>query len=285
MVGRTPIPSMKRNRWMRLAVEVGLVVALALLAARIAWLVIAPETRLAVEGNGAGAQPVRYADSVAVPVDRSVLSATNPFVRDLATEVETVPDDADAPETRLNLSLNSLITNSRDSSLGSAGIFTPSGQQVMVQVGEEIIEGVTLERVYMDRVTIRSQGRLETLTLREDRAPALFSDAPADNASVTATPDRENVTASDLLAGINLVPIAANGAIQGFTMSPRGTSDVLQRAGLQTGDILKTINGRAVNTLEREDLQETFLDFDRVSVTVERGGTLVNVAIVFAEES
>ncbi|MFC7050294.1 type II secretion system protein N [Emcibacter nanhaiensis] len=94
--------------------------------------------------------------------DWSVFASVNPFYRD--QKIEAVEETAltEARETNLDLELFG-IRYSPDGS-GVAIIRTPDKQQGAFRAGDEIFDGVILNRVLEDRVAIERSGVLEVLT-------------------------------------------------------------------------------------------------------------------------
>ena len=147
------------ERPVRLALEILLAAVLAFVAARLIWLVISPLDSVATFTDRPLASPISGASgAISLSVDRSILISNNPFASDAPEEVVV-----SAPETSLNLQLDGLRMSDSDSVLSNAIIRTQSGIAKNFRVGDEIIAGVTLERILSDRVIISRDGISETL--------------------------------------------------------------------------------------------------------------------------
>jgi general secretion pathway protein C len=71
----------------------------------------------------------------------------------------------------------------------------------------------------------------------------------------------------------------ANG-ITGFVLQPRGDGAAFRAAGLQPGDVLIAVNGRAAGTIERpEDMAREFEMAGEASVQIERGGRQIMLSV------
>ena len=58
-------------------------------------------------------------------------------------------------------------------------------------------------------------------------------------------------------------------------MTPRDSGLALQQAGLQAGDVIRTINGSALSRNRFEEIESEFSGSDQVELTVERGGQII----------
>ncbi|MEM9670596.1 MAG: type II secretion system protein N [Pseudomonadota bacterium] len=278
---------------LRLLVEVGLTVILAMITGNLIWSVIAPNQGQIPSSQFVSSPPAANRISATQPPDRSILVRQNPFVRS-EVESETLPSqptDIDAPETELNLKLTGIRAFSNDDFSGSVWIVKPDGEEVVVGISEAIIDGVTLERIYTDRVTIRSRGRLESLSRREEE----LSFAAASEAVLTDIQDRGperpsrsvNVKVSpiELFNSTAFDRLVEDGVILGFRLSPTGDGGAFGKAGFKQGDLLISLNGRSVAKFEDDDFVDFFLQQNRVEALVEREGLDVSIPLTFAEDS
>lgn len=130
---------------------------------------------------------------------------------------------------------------------GSAIIATPDGVQASFAVGDEIMPGITLKAVLLDHVTIERGGVAEQLYLDQSVAApvAQTGAAPAAPPAAVVAPD-----AAALRAGIAFAPRLESGAVTGFVVSPTGSGDVFRSIGFLPGDVVTTINGRAVKSVQ-----------------------------------
>ncbi len=145
----------------RLVVECVLIAVLALLFARLAWLVISPSNSVATYTQRPLPSPMRGAASaLAAATDRTLLVRTNPFQQG---EADVIVQDV--PETNLNLDLDGLRMSTEGGEAGNAIIRTPDGIGKNYSVGDEILAGVTLERILSDRVITIINEADETLML------------------------------------------------------------------------------------------------------------------------
>ncbi|WP_321392267.1 type II secretion system protein N [Emcibacter sp.] len=145
-------------RYLVLVLEISLAALTLYVMALLFWDFISP--KLPVAETGSIAVPTRMKSGAVT--DWTVFATVNPFYRDQKSEIVEDTVLADARETNLDLELFG-IRFSPDGK-GVAIIRTPDKQQGAFRVGDEIFNGVVLNRVLQDRVAIERAGVLEVLT-------------------------------------------------------------------------------------------------------------------------
>ncbi|NQY96121.1 MAG: hypothetical protein HRT82_03080 [Henriciella sp.] len=283
------------ERPVRLAIELILVIVLALLAARLVWVIASPADSVATYTDRPLPTPMRgMSSTLAISTDRSVLITDNPFDQG---EVELIVDDV--PETNLNLQLDGLRMSTESDGAGNAIIRTPDGRGKNYRIGDQILPGVTLERILSDRVIINRDGADETLMLggRGDGLSVISDDSqiitPGGNfetgQSPAAAPSESGVIEGQLagpevlFGAINTGPLITNGSLSGYRLSPIGSADTMRRAGLQPGDVLLQINGTSVAGLDMDDVVSRFSGMETVDLEINRNGSSRTVRLKFGE--
>ena len=224
---------------MRRIVEAVLILLLLVQAGRLIWLFAAPSPKLS---TAAAASP-------ASAVDLSILSRFDAFFRTGVQGALAGASGADASQMRL------FGVRSGGVGGGSAIIGLADGRQISVGVGEEVEPGLVLQSVGSDFVTL---ARGQSITRLE------FSDAPAGAAAPPpppATPQVVNppapapasgqaavVDPQRLMAQASLRPRIQGLGVNGFTVSSAGNASELRSAGLQSGDVILSVNGVALNS-------------------------------------
>lgn len=269
----------------RTVLQFVLVVAIAVLLARLGWLLVAPSDAVSSLMMRPLPSPIQQVTRSNVRGDLSLLMTTNPFVSS-GRAPSAVPD---APETTLNLKLAAIFM-STDPAADSATIVTPDNRTQRFQPGDEIIPGTELVRVLSDRVIISRNGTDETLMRggREAGLSVIGNAAemaePGSTAEVQATPLFEpGVSARTLLASLNPTADMSNGVVEAFVLQPRSNPALMQQAGLQAGDRLIRINQKPVRDLDTAALAAELSSAQIVSVTVMRGGATQELDIRFEE--
>ena len=279
----------------RLAVEALLVVALALIVARLIWVVASPTNSVARHTDRPLPSPMRAtASALAASTDRTILVTTNPFDQG-ADEIVI----ADVPETSLNLHLDGLRMTTESDDSGNAVIRTPDGRGTNYNIGDEILPGVTLERILSDRVIINRDGADETLMLGGRGAGlSVISDdsqtSTAETTDIAADQVRDDPNESVMIDGqlagpemffgaVNAGPVMSNGVVSGYRLSPLGSADIMRQAGLEPGDVLLQINGTSVANLDMTDVIDRISAIETAELQINRNGSPRTVRLKFGE--
>lgn len=240
------------------ATELILLVLIAVQAARLVWILVAP---VGPVGDWRAANPL------AAPADSSVLANFDPFFR---------LDGAAGPMvvTALNLKLYG-VREDRATGRGSAIIALPDGRQMNFAVGEEIMPGVTLAAVGFDNVTISRAGAAEQIFL-DQSPPAQMVGAPT---TVVPVPAPIAQPAPAGAQPINFQPRTDNGRVTGLAVSPGGDGgQALRAAGFVQGDVIVAINGQRVSSLEQARSM-IGAGSGEVTVMVDRAGQAVPLRV------
>lgn len=258
------------------------IAALALLAYTLAqgtWRLLTPavaESPPAVAAGGDNAAPGLQALLDANLFGRAAAEASKP---EPGISLDAIPPSS------LNLTLTGVMLSARGSyALISAG----SGPELPFGVGHEIAPGATLYAVYPDRVLIRRDGATESLMLKDIEASG-GGGAPRGRARPAVggpnrviqsrsdgrfTIDREELTEQmqtpEFLTQALMVPNPGGG----FLVREIQPGSLYEKLGLRVGDVITTVNGRAVNTVE--DVMQLYSQFggaSNIQVQIQRGGS------------
>jgi len=249
------------------AAELLLLVLIAVQAARLIWVLIAPLGPIG-DWKSASAQTPR--------ADGAVLAAFDPFFRLAAGGPVMV--------TSLNLKLTG-VTEDRATGRGSAIIQLPDGRQLSFAVGEEVLPGVTLAAVAFDNVTINRGGAQEQLFLDQSQpAPVVGADpnstapVPPGTQPQVVTPQGPMAVPGPVASGINFLPRVAGSGVTGVIVAPGNDGGrAFSAAGFQPGDVIVAVNGQRVTSLEQA--RAAMGSGGTVSVMVERGGRAVPLMV------
>jgi len=264
------------------------VVLLAYSAARLTWMVVP------ISADGAGAPPP-LAAPVMAPHQADALSMSRDIVaKHLFGQVQTAGAQqglATIPETRLKLVLRGVMA-SQDSHTATAIVADPSGHEDYYTVGKELPGGATLKEVHAQYIVLSRGGRLETLRLPTDSLKvsngALAS--PATAASPGVAPDagallqqyREQFvknpqSLANLLQG---EPYWENGRLVGYRLRPGRDPGVLEKFGIQSGDVVTAINGVSLTDPGgRMELLRDMNNATQFNVDLIRGGRPFSISI------
>ena len=181
-------------------------------------------------------------------------------------------------ETRLSLVLVGVFS-ADEAGASAALIAQPNRKARRYRIGDRLPGLATLEAVYRDRVVIRRAGNRELIRFPEPKAP-FVADSPASpvaegapreargaepanpapaarrrDASLAARLGEElGRDAGELLREVGMTAVR-DGAAEGYTVGALASNPVLRQAGLQPGDRILSVNGRAVGDIDRDRLE------------------------------
>jgi len=243
------------------AAEIVLLCLIAVQAARLIWLFVAP---IGPVGDW------RAASSLAVPADGAVLTSFDPFFRLSGASGPAVV-------TSLNLKLYG-VREDRATGRGSAIIALPDGRQMSFAVGEEVMPGVALTAVGFDNVTISRNGAAEQIFLdQSEPAPTVGAPAapgtpvpPTGPAPVQAVPSPGQP--------LSLQARVSGGRVNGIVVGPGGDGgNAFRQAGFAPGDVIVAVNGQRVTSMEQA--RAAIGAGREVNVMVDRGGQAVPLRV------
>ena len=248
------------------ALELLLLALIAVQAARLVWTLVTP------------VGPVgewRTSNTLALPTGDSALSEFDPFFR-------LSGGAGPAVVTGLALKLHG-VREDRATGRGSAIIALPDGTQRSFAVGEEVMPGVTLAEVGFDNVVISRNGAREQIFLdQSEAAPAAAPPQAGVPATapppVVVTPAIPAAPAPAPTAPIRFQPQMRGGQVSGIAVSPgAGGGQALRNAGLMPGDVIVSINGQRVTSLDQA--RSAAQAGAPVNVIVNRGGRAVQLQV------
>jgi general secretion pathway protein C len=258
-----PISLLDRDRlsdwrgWLPKALEVTLVLALAVQAARLVWEVIVPMGPLWTTG----ATTDSTAEAVAFPV-------ADVFFRQPATT--STQGHADA----LGYTLFGVRI---DGQRGSA-ILGKDGDQASYAVGKEVAPGIVLEAVAPEHAVLLAQGARHRLDLPRLAPPPARSGRNAAPPSKAAPPSAAaQRPEASTVADVDPAKLLSEAGLRaheggGYTLIRRGDGALLEQAGLQVGDVLLALNGQPLDSERLGDLKNELKDRQQVTLQYRRDG-------------
>jgi len=255
-------------------VEASLVVGIGLCAARLVWLAVEPggavspniPVRASVQGPAAAVSTVS--------VDTSRLIHENPF----GSGTTIIADMPDAPETSLNLRLRGVRASSEEAG-GIAWITTPNNETAAYKPGEVILDGVTLHRIYADRVTLRKAGQTEALLMEGGAGLLSVLTEPGDEAasgSLSSNTTTAKFVRADLVASITIDPVHRGSDFVGYRIGTRGDEAPLIQAGLRAGDVVVGVDGTAITDVPPAELARKISNPAPVRLKIDRDGQTID---------
>lgn len=267
-------------RWVPIAINLAALVLLSFGLAQATWRLIAPPQAATADAPGTSVDSGEY--NLQTLLSASLFGRATPAARPAQAALEAIPLS----------SLNLVLTGVLVTPAGSFAVISADGSpELPFGVGDEITAGVTLQAVYADRVLIRRGGATESLLLK-DTSQALPSGAIL-NPGIAAAParppnpdsvvqrrgprnftvDRQQLTQQmqtpEFLTQALMVPNAGGG----FLVREIQPGSVYEKLGLRVGDVITSVNGQAVNSVE--DVMRLYAQFGtaaNVQVDVRRAG-------------
>ncbi len=259
-----------------------------LLVIAIAWQ-IAKITWLLVPGPAAG-------DSVSVPVSAIPASVQSSTAQDVAAianahvfgiadedsgEIPVLLEaDENLSDTRLtNLELKGTVASARPEF--SVAIISDGNQDEKVYaIDDQIGSSATLHAVYADRVVLNENGVLTNLKLPKEFAAAeartIRRNTPGTRQTARNTRNIQAVVANNLTSLADVIrptPYFVDGQQSGYRVYPGRNRQQFAALGLRPGDLIKDIDGQALNDpTQAMQIFQSLGNSDQVTVTVERNG-------------
>ena len=270
------------NRLLPAWVSLLLVVAIAWQLARIIWMLVpAPSVGDPVTAP-AGLQTNATQPETAADV-QTIVNAHIFGIADVEPVENTQPileETSNLRDTRLsNLSLKGTIA-SYPPELAVAIIADGGNKEKVYSIGESVTSGAHLHAVYADRVVLNENGVLTNLKLPKDFPEGSTVVARRDTLQAPrATSSTQSIQAvvaqnvSKLADVIRPTPYFVNGQQQGYRVYPGRNRQQFAALGLRPGDLIKDIDGQALNDpTQAMQIFQSLDSADQVSVTVERNG-------------
>lgn len=262
-------------------VSVLLVVFIAWQLAKIIWMLV-PGLSAGDQVNAPVNAPATTSQSGTTANAQEIVSAHIFGEADADIEpLAPVPEEADnLQDTRLtNLSLKGTIAATQ-TEMAIAIIADGRDEEKVYSIGESVTSGANLHAVYADRVVLNENGVLTNLKLPKDfpegSAPVNRRNTTTTSRATTSTQSIQAVVAqnvSRLADVIRPTPYFVNGQQQGYRVYPGRDRKQFAALGLRPGDLIKDIDGQALNDPEQAmQIFQSLDSADQVSVTVERNG-------------
>ncbi len=268
------------NRLLPPWVSLLLVIAIGWQIANIIWML--------VPGPAAG-------DNVPAPVSATPSSVQSSTVSDVTAIANAhmfgVADQEDAPpvaavpaadenleETRLtNLSLKGTVASARPE-FSVAIIADGNNEEKVYAIDEQIGSSAKLHAVYADRVVLNENGKLTNLKLPKEFPTSQPNSVRRSTTATRQTPRNsiQSVVSNNLTNLADVIrptPYFSNGKQVGYRVYPGRNRQQFAALGLRPGDLIKDIDGQALNDpTQAMQIFQSLGSAQQVSVTVERNG-------------
>ena len=242
---------------------------------QLVWVVWLPASTIEVTMGPQTREPQAIADVASLSLFGRPAAVTAAVSNDAARS---------APPTALQLVLLGVVVDSRGEDSGAI-IGRPRGEANYYRIGEEITDNASLAGVYADRVVISRSGVFETLRFLDDPGSMLSEVAePIPAASPTdwlQEAQRQLAGNPDAaLRSAGLRSLAGDSGPAGYEYL--GNNPILEQAGLQLGDVIKSVNGEPIGDIERDRARmDTLVQAGNIQIEIERSGAvlIINYAL------
>ena len=270
------------NRLLPAWVSLLLVIVIALQLARIIWMLI-PAPAAGDPVPAPANQPVSVGQGNSSANVQAIVAAHIFGIADADPEASApliVEDTSNLADTRLtNLSLKGTIA-ATETELAVAIIADGNNEEKVYAIGEAVTSAAHLHAVYVDRVVLNESGVLTNLKLPKDFPAGSLTVARRNTTTTSrATTSTQSIQAvvaqnvSKLADVIRPTPYFVNGQQQGYRVYPGRDRKKFAALGLRPGDLIKDIDGQALNDpTQAMQIFQSLDSSDQVSVTVERNG-------------
>lgn len=184
----------------------------------------------------------------------------------------------------LNIRLSGVFAT-RGRSASYAIVNTGAKTDQTVRVGDEIQPGVTLQAVHPASITVNHAGLTKRISLVQKDPEQLLTQATPATLGIRSlgynaySVSRNNLTTvlQNGNANIRLGQLtSASGG--GMLVTDAPTGSLTKELGLQTGDLLRNINGQAVSsTADLASIYQRFKQASQVQLDITRAGKLIQL--------
>lgn len=148
----------------------------------------------------------------------------------------------------------------------------PDGGQRLIAIGRDVVPGLALASVGVDHAVLRSS----TASYRLG-----FDGVASGPAAAPAAPARDvaGLREETLRNRLSLAPVSENGRVVGHQLRAGAQVPALARAGLRSGDVIRSVNGAQFTAEQLEELAWTMANSSEVTFDIERQGRPLRLAL------
>ncbi|PCI48681.1 MAG: hypothetical protein COB51_04690 [Moraxellaceae bacterium] len=208
--------------------------------------------------------------------------------------VKQVQAEVKAPETKLRLELKGVYV--ADQANNSSAIVADKGKSERYLIGDKMPGGVTLNKVFYDRVLLARGSRLETLRFSEKslKSGAVARKSTRSKSSrsrkgslldqmrsgavqnpkdiVAKLSENSGQVLSSMINEVGLEDLSQTGEGEGFRVGASAPKDVLSAVGLRRGDVVHSVNGQPLGDIQSDpNLMQEILASGKAKIEIQRG--------------
>ena len=272
--------------WLVRVINVLVMVLLASVLAKLTWMVVTPADNVAKTATNQSA-------AVSVEPAARLDTISNLHLFGKAEESPVLDAPIVAPETRLQLKLKGVFASS-DPERAFAIISDNKNEDKAYRLGSKVSGGAILHAVYVDRVILKRNGRLETLRMEKTydstsrkntykRQPVTQSKASTRKVKATQKIRQLKQTLQKdpqkVWQQVTISPVLKNGSIKGYTVEHQD-KQLMRSLTLKKGDVITAVNGQPLSDPSvLYGLMNQLTSKKKIDVTVERNGQLQTIQL------
>ncbi len=213
------------------------------------------------------------------PIDPQQIANAYLFGNPSATPTKVDPNNL--PISQLNLLLAGTMAMPEPDQ-GFAIVGENASNAKFYRVGASINGNVRLHSVYSDRIVIDNNGTLEAVKLPRGLPTTLLPPSATSAGLNMNTPSntpgdtlRKMVNANPNVLGdlFRAQPVLVNGVQKGYRIYPGRDREQFTRIGLQSGDLVTSVNGSVLDDIRRgTEILNSLTSSTTAQITVERNG-------------
>lgn len=251
-------------------------------------------------GNASGKTAVKAPKKMEALTSYSEIGKRNFFKAASKSDVDKKIDVSNLKDTGLNLKLWGTVHSTDGDSCAIIEDSSSKSQQ-LYKTGDKINNSV-VKMILREKVVLTVDGADEILQMEKiDKSPGLSKDTasgrlgmrpdmpPRSGDGKEIPIDRKEVESAmgdvnNLMRQISVKPHITEGKPDGIAVSSVQPNSIFKKAGLQSGDVILSIDGREIKTFEDVmGMYESLKTSSRIEMQVKRGDTPVSLVYNLSE--
>ena len=285
---------LKANKHLPKLIFILLIILITQTFAELTWGIFVPTEKL----SAPMASPTSRVNTSAASSNLKNVSAYHLFgnaKQPVVTEKEVI----NAPETRLRLNLKGVFASSKPKE-ALAIIASSKGKDKTYHVGDKVVGGAALHAVYEDRVILKRNGKLETLSLPKPKIDSKtfynksvsnkalsslnnIASSPSEDQSKQLREMRETLLKdpAKIWQKIRINPVMKKGQVQGYTLA-HNDQKLMKALNLRKTDIITAVNGQSLgDPATLYGLMGTLSEQPSLELSIERDGQPQVIQLTF----
>ena len=270
-----------------------LVVMLAQTCAELTWKIFAvSDVTVSAGAKSNASQNSQFSNSASVAASLNKVSQYHLF-GEVTKQPALVQKMIQAPDTRLSLKLKGVFAAS-DPAVAIAIISDGKGEDKTYYVGDKISGGAILHAVYVDRVILKRNGRLETLRLPKpaldtsaiitpSTVPVIDNSLPAATGKMGLGELRDTFLSdpAKIWKEVRITPVMEKGKVKGYTLLHNNQA-FMKSLNIRPTDIITGVNGQALSDPSTlYGLMSNLSQAQSLQLTIERDGQQQEIELSF----